>query len=87
MDDMISRQAAIDAIMEEPSEVRYPVYYAEKIRQLPSSQRLVRCKDCAIRYTSCPMVVRSGVVRPVVTFFTEDDDYCSYGVAKGESDG
>lgn len=38
MDDLISRQAAIDAIMEEPTEVRYPVYYAEKIRQLTSAQ-------------------------------------------------
>lgn len=39
MNELISRQAAIDSIMEEPSEVRYPVYYAEKIRQLPSAQR------------------------------------------------
>lgn len=36
--DMISRTAAIDSIMEEPSEARYPVFYAEKIRQLPSAQ-------------------------------------------------
>lgn len=45
---------------------------------------VVRCKECAIRYTSCPMVVRSG---GMFAFFTKDDDYCSYGVAKGESDG
>ena len=38
MDDLISRQAAIDSVMEEPSEVQYPVYYAEKIRQLPPAQ-------------------------------------------------
>lgn len=38
MDDTISRQAAIDSIMEEPSEARYPVFYAEKIRQLPSAR-------------------------------------------------
>lgn len=54
-------------------------------RQMMDWNPLVRCKDCAIRYTSCPMVVRSGVVG-VGTFFTEDYDYCSYGVAKGESD-
>lgn len=47
--------------------------------------KVVRCEECAIRYTSCPMVVRSGVVGSV-KFFTEDNDYCSYGVAKGESD-
>lgn len=45
---------------------------------------VVRCEECAIRYTSCPMVVRQG---RMFTFFTEDDDYCSYGVAKGERDG
>lgn len=47
-EDLISRRAAIDAIMEEPSEVRYPVYYAEKIRQLPSAQPETRnpCSDC-----------------------------------------
>lgn len=37
-EDSISRQAAIDSIMEEPSEARYPVFYAEKIRRLPSAQ-------------------------------------------------
>lgn len=36
--DTISRQAAIDSIMEEPSEARYPAFYAEKIRQLPPEQ-------------------------------------------------
>ena len=48
--DMISRQAAIDSIMEEPSEARYPVFYAEKIRQLPSAQPEYNldewCTDC-----------------------------------------
>ena len=38
MNDLISRQAAIDSIMEEPSEARYPVFYAEKIRQLSPAQ-------------------------------------------------
>lgn len=60
--------------------------FAIEYRQMMDWNPLVRCEDCAIRYTSCPMVVRSGVVG-VGTFFTEDDDYCSYGVAKGESDG
>lgn len=36
--DCVSRQAAIDSIMEEPSEARHPAYYAEKIKQLPSAQ-------------------------------------------------
>ena len=43
---------------------------------------VVRCENCAIRYTSCPMVVRSGNVG-ADRLYTEDDDYCSYGVANG----
>lgn len=47
MGDIISRREAIDSIMEEPPEARYPVFYAEKIRQLPSAQpEIIRCKDC-----------------------------------------
>ena len=42
---------------------------------------VVRCKDCAIRYDSCPMVVRNG---NCLTFFTKDEDFCSYG--KGEEE-
>lgn len=38
MNDLINRQMAIDVIMEEPSEVRYPAFYAEKIKQLSSAQ-------------------------------------------------
>ena len=45
VDDLISRQGAIDLIMEEPSEARYPVYYAEKIRQLPPAQPET-CEGC-----------------------------------------
>lgn len=40
---------------------------------------MVECKDCLLRYTSCPMVVRNG---NYLTFFTKDEDFCSYG--KGE---
>ena len=38
MDDLISRQAAIDAIMCEPTEAHYPSWYAERLEQLPSAQ-------------------------------------------------
>lgn len=57
MDDCISRQAAIDSIMEEPSEARYPVYYAEKIRQLPPAQsenQVHLCDSCRHVYPECP---------------------------------
>ena len=38
MDDLISRQAAIDAIMCEPTDAHYPSWYAERLEQLPSAQ-------------------------------------------------
>ena len=37
-EDTISRQAAIDAIMCEPTEAHYPSWYAERLEQLPSAQ-------------------------------------------------
>ena len=36
--ELISRQEAIKAILGESPEVNYPIYYAEKIRALPSVQ-------------------------------------------------
>ena len=38
MNDLISRQAAIDAIMCEPTDAHYPSWYAERLEQLPSAQ-------------------------------------------------
>jgi hypothetical protein len=36
MDDLISRQAAMDAIMGEPTDAHYPSWYAERLEHLPS---------------------------------------------------
>lgn len=36
--DLIDRQAAIDAVMGEPSDAHYPSWYADVIRNLPSAQ-------------------------------------------------
>jgi hypothetical protein len=36
--DTIYRQAAIDAIMGEPTDAHYPSWYAERLEQLPSAQ-------------------------------------------------
>lgn len=38
MVDLISRQAAIDAIMCEPTDAHYPSWYAKRLEQLPSAQ-------------------------------------------------
>ena len=37
--DLISRQAALDAIMGEPTDAHYPPWYAQKIKLLPSADR------------------------------------------------
>ena len=38
MNDLISRQAAIDEIMGQPPEPHYPSWYAEQIKKMPSAQ-------------------------------------------------
>ena len=45
MNDLISRQAAIDAIMCEPTDAHYPSWYAERIEQLPTAQRWISCEE------------------------------------------
>ena len=43
---------------------------------------VVRCKDCVLRYNACPMAFLSpGENNNTwrVSFFTEDDDFCSRG--------
>lgn len=46
MSDLISRQAAIDAIMGEPTDAHYPSWYAERLEQLPSAQPERTCVNC-----------------------------------------
>ena len=45
------------------------------VRQYVSdnARDVIRCKNCAIRYDACPMVVRNG---NYLTFFTKDEDFC-----------
>ena len=47
--DLISRQAAIDAIMCEPTDAHYPSWYAERLEQLPSAQTEQRWIPCSER--------------------------------------
>ena len=49
MSDLISRQAAIDAIMGEPTDAHYPSWYAERLEQLPSAQPEQRWIPCSER--------------------------------------
>lgn len=58
-EDVISRQAAIDAIMGQPPEPHYPSWYAAQIEKLPAAQpEVIRCKDCRHNGsfdTDCPI--------------------------------
>ena len=81
MSDLIDRQAAIEALGDIHPLDYYAISVRNTLRSLPSAQpEIVRCKNCYLRLTSCPMAVRHG---NYLTFFT-DDDFCSYG--KGEKE-
>lgn len=45
MNDLISRQSAIDAIMCEPTDAHYPSWYAERLKQLPPAQKWIPCSE------------------------------------------
>lgn len=80
INDCISRQDAIDAIMEEPSEARYPVFYAEKIRQLPSAQR--KGKEMLFVCSVCGNGARL-MDKPVPEYCP----WCGARTEKGKNDG
>lgn len=87
MSDLISRQELRRAMYHEAMEkdsdeqkwdsgcwIRYKMF-ERVIDSMPSVQpEIIRCKDCYLRYTSCPMVVRIG---NILEFFTQDNDFCS----------
>ena len=80
MDDLISRSAAIDALMEQPKLTRSVI--RRVLRQVPAAdaEEVVRCKDCKHRYynedreTHCCECWADGYDTPV-----RGDDFCSYG--------
>ena len=88
-EDLISRKAAIDALMEFDKKLRkinwYQYPYTEhecrgvdeaivKIANLPSAQpEIVRCKECA--YASKDDYTHC----PYVTWWNSKDDFCSKG--------
>lgn len=56
MDDLISRQAAIHAILGQPPEPHYPSWYAEQIKELPSVDNEVNLseKPTSLKLKPCP---------------------------------
>lgn len=80
MSDLIDRQMAIVQVKKDVWDQVVVRTVTRVLKELPSAQpEIIRCKDCAIRYDSCPMVVRSVAY---IRFFTEDDDFCSRGKRK-----
>ena len=75
---MISRQAAIDAIMGQPPEPHYPSWYAAQIAKLPAVQpEKIRCRDCRFNDGTAYCVFHFRDVK--------GNDYCSW--AERRTDG
>lgn len=81
---VIDRKKAIEAIMDLEncpnglSDTYDKARIIAELEEVPAidAVEVVRCKDCAIRFDSCPMVVRFG---RLIQLFTEDEDFCSRG--------
>ena len=90
--DLISRQAAIDALGERPlawTESEYETGLqnqweadVDAIKAVPSAQpEIIRCKECKYRradtlYSYCEKLYRMGVL-DIYCYMTSDDDFCS----------
>lgn len=64
MDDLISRQQAIDAIMGEYPDAHYPDWYASKIRALPSAQPEERTEKRTESH-ACGLISRQAAIDAV----------------------
>ena len=86
MDDLISRQAAIDALDEIEAEVAdgYGYQYAkwrEYFVEMPSAQpEIIRCKDCKHHhYSECEIPYCDRID---YGYGWKDEDFCSHGERK-----
>ena len=86
MDDLISRQAAIDAIFGRSHEI-----IKMRIGNLPSAQpEIIRCKDCGHFHYDMPYVIQGVPVlgHEVCDFWgdgckTSENGYCSFAERRG----
>ena len=86
MSDLISRQAAIDAIMGAPTDAHYPSWYAERLEHLPSAEpEIVRCGQCKYAEVADKEDVQDGYTcqfhRGSIWF---SGSYCSWGERREE---
>ena len=77
MDDLISRQAAIDAIMGQPPEPHYPTWYAAQIEKLPAvqpdhiadvSKKVERTDETAQNVSDSDLISREAVIDALAKF-------------------
>ena len=69
--DTISRQAAIDAIISEPTDAHYPSWYAERIKVLPSAQpEIIHCKECRFAH-----MTYNGDCKYCDVWFPDESEY------------
>ena len=79
MDDLISRQAAIDALRLIPYDLgkRELEDAIKAVEQLPSAQPdIIRCKDCKF-YTAMNRKTKSGICSLIMHQNFGDDWYCA----------
>lgn len=91
MDDLISRQAALDAIMGQPPEPHYPSWYAAQIEKLPAVQpEIIRCKDCKFSHMTndgryckyCDQFTDTDDYGELVEMYFDSNFYCGYAERK-----
>lgn len=92
MAEYINREAALHAILGEPTESHYPSWYAERIKALPAADvvPVVYCKDCKYadterrnatekRYFNSILFCRNSNLCGDELLAMWPDDFCSYG--------
>lgn len=89
MDDLISRKAAIDAIMGQPPEPHYPSWYAEQIKALPSAQPEKQhgriFQEIVVKYPSYnPYPERKGKPYFSIKYTENGQEFIGYGTYKPE---
>lgn len=79
MTEYITREAAIDAVLGEPTDAHYPGWYAAVLMEVPAADvaPVVRCSDCKYNRSERKCIHPDSII-----LTPGDDDFCSYGKRK-----
>ena len=96
MDDLISRQAAIDGLYEMSSDIDHLCTlddYVLFLESLSAQQEIIRCKDCKHFHYDMPYVIQGIPVygHEVCDFWgdgckTNENGFCSYAERRSDED-